>query len=223
MAFAGTGGSTPVLSGLLLALGLGIVVALVYRTSIPGRLLAPPMGPTLVMLSMVSAMIMMVIGNNLARAFSLVGALAVVRFRTGLKSPWDITFVFFALAAGIACGVMAWQVAVVGTGVIALGVIGLHAVPLSGSRGEVRIIRCDFASYEGTEGAVTLVLDRHVDRRWLVEARSLRFGETLSLRYRVVLKDERKVEGMLRELSGVEGMERVVLYADEQAMGENGD
>ena len=88
---------------LALALGLGLSVAVVYRLSVPGRVLSPAMQSSLVLLAMVAAMVMMVIGNNLARAFSLVGALAIVRFRTRLRSPWDISFVFFSLAAGIAC------------------------------------------------------------------------------------------------------------------------
>jgi hypothetical protein len=207
---------------LALALGLSLVVALVYRLSVPGCVLSPTMQSSLVLLAMVAAMVMMVIGNNLARAFSLVGALAIVRFRTRLRSPWDISFVFFSLATGIGCGVMAYQVAILGTVMISLAVLALHVIPLAGIRPEnLRYLRCDVGAFEGVENRLEQVLDDHVARRWLVEARSQRFGESLSFRYRVVVRDPDNVAPMMRAISGIEGVERVVLdLSDENQFGE---
>ncbi len=213
-------GWTQIAAAMLLAMVLSMICALIYRVSVPGRLLSPAMQSSLVILSMTGAMIMMVIGNNVARAFSLVGALAIIRFRTRLRSPWDITFVFLALAVGIACGVFAFKVAVVGTAMVGLAVLALFVVPLSGTRGEVLGLRVDIAAYEGAEADAAGVMDRYLRRRWLTEARSLRFGETLSYRYRVVFKDPDSLEAMLRELAGVEGVERIVLETDEEAVGQ---
>jgi hypothetical protein len=206
-----------IVATLLLALGLGLVVALAYRVSVPGRVLSPAMLSSLVLLAMVAAMVMMVIGNNIARAFSLVGALAIVRFRTRLRSPWDISFVFFAIATGIACGVFAYKVAIYGCGIVTLAVLALQAIPLAGLRPDrIRMLRCDVAAFEGAEAALEQVLERFVSRRWLIEARSLRFGESLSLRYRVVVRDPAEVGAMLREAGAVEGVERVVLDLGEE-------
>ena len=197
---------------LALALGLSLSVAIVYRLSVPGRVLSPAMQSSLVLLAMVAAMVMMVIGNNLARAFSLVGALAIVRFRTRLRSPWDISFVFFSLATGIACGVLAYQVAILGTVMVSLAVLALHVIPLAGVRPDhLRILRCDVGAFEGVEARLEQILDDYLTRRWLVEARSQRFGESLSFRYRVVVRDPDDVAPMMRAISGLEGVERVVL------------
>lgn len=197
---------------MVLALLLGLTVALVYRLSVPGRILSPSMLSTLVLLAMVAAMVMMVIGNNLARAFSLVGALAIVRFRTRLRSPWDISFVFFSLAAGIGSGVMAYQVAILGTAIVSLAVLALHVIPLAGIRSDrLRMLRCDVGAFEGVENRLEKILDDHLVRRWLVEARSQRFGESLSFRYRVVVRDPDDMAPMMRAISGLEGVERVVL------------
>jgi len=209
-----------IFQALLLALFLGTMVALVYRISIPNRVISNSLLGSLVILAVVGAMVMMIIGNNIARAFSLVGALAIIRFRTRLRSPWDITFVFFSLAVGIACGVFAYRVAVMGTLVISLGVLALWVIPLGGVRGTIHLLRCDLAAYEGTEQSVLAVLNRFVRKRSLVEARSLRFGETLSYRYRVVMKDEGQIEALLRELSDLEGVERVVIDAEDDAAGQ---
>jgi len=209
--------TTQILTALLLALGLGVVVALAYRFSIPGRVLSPAMQSSLLVLAMVAAMVMMVIGNNIARAFSLVGALAIVRFRTRLRSAWDISFVFFALAVGIACGVFAHKVAILGTLVVVLTVVALQVIPLAGVRSDrIYMLRCDVASFEGVEKEMEQTLGRYLDRRWLVEARSLRFGESLSLRYRVVVRDPSEIADMLRAVGGVEGVERVVIDLGEE-------
>ena len=208
-----------ILTALLVALALGVVVALVYRLSLGGRPVSPAMQGTLVLLAMIAAIVMMVIGNNLARAFSLVGALAIIRFRTRLRSPWDITFVFLSLAVGIAAGVFAFRVAFLGTLTVTLAVLALYLLPAGGVRRKVRLLRCDVAAYENVEGEVDRVLDRFLRQRWLVEARSLRFGETLSYRYRVVLRDEGAARELLRAVADLEGVERVVLADDEDAAG----
>jgi len=75
-------------------------------------------------------MVMMVIGDNIARAFSLVGALAIVRFRTSLRSSRDIS----SLVVGIACGVQSYNVAVIGTFLVSLTILALQVVPLAGLR-----------------------------------------------------------------------------------------
>jgi hypothetical protein len=205
--------SVQIFQALMLALICGAVVSVVYRVSITDRIPSPAMMASLVLLAVIGAMVMMVIGNNIARAFSLVGALAIIRFRTRLASPLDITFVFFSLAAGIAAGVFAYQVAALGTAVVGLTALVLQGFLLLTSQGPGHLLRCDIAAYQGTEAGMLAVVDRHVQRRALVEARSLRFGETLSYRYRIVLRTDRTLELLLREMSAVDGVERVIIDA----------
>lgn len=207
-----------VLMTMLLALALSVAVALVYRISVPGRVLSPTIQSSLVVLAMISAMVMMSIGNSVARAFALVGALSIVRFRTHLRTAWDISFVFLSLAVGIGCGVMAYQITLLGTAIISLSVLALNVLRLTGVRTDcARMLRCDIASYEGIEARMNAVLDHFLRQRWLVEARSLRFGESLSLRYRIVLRRPEQHNALLRELAGVEGIERVVIENGEEA------
>jgi hypothetical protein len=213
-------GVTDILGGLFLSLVLGGIIALVYRSSVPRASINPSLHASLVLLSIIGAMVMMVIGNNLARAFTLVGALAIIRFRTRLKSPWDITFVFFALANSIACGVFAYRVAILGVLVASLAVLVLQATLLRRANTPALLLRCDLAAYEAHEEAILPVLGAHLRSRFLVEARSLRFGETLSYRYRVELRDPNGTEALLRALSDVEGVERVVVYSEPDGTGE---
>jgi len=206
-----------VLRALLLAAALGLVISILYRLTLQAQIPSAALQRSLILLPMISAMVMMVIGNNLARAFSLVGALSIIRFRTRLRTSWDISFVFLALAAGIGVGVFAWQVAVVSTVVIALVVMGMQLLPFTGMSQDVQLLRCDMASYEGIEGKVAVVLDRHLARRSLEEAHAQRFGEAYSYRYRVLLRKTSKIEDLIRELSEVEGVERVILTTREES------
>ena len=205
-----------------IALGLGLVVALVYRASIPGRIVLPSMPGTIVLMTTLSAVLMLVVGNSLARAFSLVGAFALVRFRTVLESPWDVVFIFFGLGVGIATGIGAWQLAILATVLIGLAVIGMYVFPMFGLRSEVLLLRTDYAAYEGVEVEIAKVLDKHARQRWLVQSMSMRFGESLSVRWRVVLRDPAVSERLIKEMSGLEGVERVVLYEEDASVNEGG-
>lgn len=199
-----------VLTLLLLSLLLGAVVAAVYRLRANSRGDSSTMTMTLVLLAMISAMVMVFIGDSLARAFSLVGALAIVRFRTRLRSPVDITFVFFALAVGIGCGVGAANIALAGTGLISMVALGLgwRTPP------PAMVLRCDVAAHEGVEAKIAPLLTQHVQQMWLQEARTLRFGETISYRYTIHLHDGVLPTTLLSALSIVEGVERAVLTTD---------
>jgi uncharacterized membrane protein YhiD involved in acid resistance len=102
------------------ALVCGIIIAFVYRKTYRGVNYATSQVIALLMLAMITALIIMVIGNNLARAFGLVGAMSIIRFRTAIKDTQDILFIFFALAAGLACGAGMYAIALTGTLFISL-------------------------------------------------------------------------------------------------------
>ncbi|MBL0175465.1 MAG: DUF4956 domain-containing protein [Ignavibacteria bacterium] len=93
-----------VIENALVALLCGGLVAFFYRACFRGRLYSPTFAHSLVLLSMITTIVIMVIGSNLARAFGLVGAMAIIRFRTAVKEMQEIIFIFFALAVGMAAG-----------------------------------------------------------------------------------------------------------------------
>lgn len=212
------------LLALVVAFGLGLVVSVAHRLSVPGRVVSPSLQASLALLPVVSAMVLAVIGDSLARAFSLVGALAIVRFRTRLRTTWDITFVFLALAAGIGCGTGKMAMAVMGVGVAVLAVCVLAAFP--GTRHPARepaVLRCDIAALETPTSALEAVLQRHCGSVSLSGTRSLRFGETLSLTYRVQLSSDDKLLEVVRELSAIEGVERVTALSGAHDEGDGDD
>jgi hypothetical protein len=108
-----------ILARLLAALVLGSVVAWVYARTTRGEESAASLPTTLVLLAVLIAMVTQVIGDNVARAFSLVGALSIVRFRTVVRDTRDTAFVIFAVVVGMAVGSQNLWVACLGILVVA--------------------------------------------------------------------------------------------------------
>ena len=104
---------TALVTAFLLSGAVALVYARLHRDAPSMRMFAQ----TLAMAGIVSAMIVLSIGDSIARGIGLVGALTVIRFRSDLKDPRDLIFAFAALATGVAAGSYAWAVAVGGTSV----------------------------------------------------------------------------------------------------------
>ena len=106
---------------LLAAALLGLFIAALYRVTYQGVMYTMTYGVTLVAITMVSALILCVVTSNVVLTLGMVGALSIIRFRTSIKEPMDIMFMFWAVAAGIAAGAGMAGVAVVGS--LAIGLV----------------------------------------------------------------------------------------------------
>lgn len=104
-----------VLINLAIAFVLTMCIAFTYRATHRGLSYSQSFVLTLVLVGVITAMVIMVIGNNLARAFALVGALSIIRFRTVVKDTKDTAYVFFSLAVGLASGTSSYFIAFAGT------------------------------------------------------------------------------------------------------------
>jgi uncharacterized membrane protein YhiD involved in acid resistance len=205
-----------ILKGLTVSLLCGFLISRFYLW-INGR----PNHPasfvnSLVILTMITSVVILVIGNNLARAFGLVGAMSIIRFRTAVKDVQDIAFIFFSLTIGMAAGVGLWKIAIVGT-----AFIGLVMLALSRFKSPVRMKReyllqllvdpsgGDDAPYMG-------LLSQYCRRHSLVNVGSAEPEGHLEVSYYVLLKDEGQSEQFAAELGRLEGVRSANLYFDEE-------
>ena len=97
---------------------LSFLIYISYRVSHSGAVYSRKFNVSLVMLTLVTTLVMNVIGNNIALSLGMVGALSIVRFRTAIKDPRDTAYIFWAIAVGITCGVSDYLIAGIGTFVI---------------------------------------------------------------------------------------------------------
>ena len=123
-----TGLFTPasVILSLLLAFVLGQALAWVYYFTHSGLSYSKSFVQSLILISVITAIVMVVIGNNIITAFGLMGALAIIRFRNVVKDTRDIVFIFSSLVIGMACGSQRYSIAIFGTIIISLITAYLH-------------------------------------------------------------------------------------------------
>lgn len=109
-----------IIMNMLIALAIGLIIYLSYRFSHSGAVYSAKFNVSLLMMTLVTTMIMNVIGNNIALSLGMVGALSIVRFRTAIKDSRDTSYIFWCIAVGICCGVSYYALAAIGTGIIFL-------------------------------------------------------------------------------------------------------
>src|SRR5580693_4391924 len=113
----------------LFALVLGGVIVFIYRKSRSPIDQTPSFPPTLLLMTLLICVVTQVIGDNVARSFSLVGVLSIVRFRTVVRDTLDTVFVIFAVTIGMAVGADKMWVAVIGIGVVAVALLLVKSAP----------------------------------------------------------------------------------------------
>lgn len=204
---------------LTLSLVLGLVVAGIYRLSRrrPKNDLLPFM-TTMLLLTVLIAMVTLVIGNSVARAFSLVGALSIVRFRTVVEDTRDTAFVIFAVVVGMAVGAGIPLVSLVGIPVVALGAFVANRWKPAGAatqRDGNLSIRLGIGA--DADQLFKEAFARHLDVVRLVSVGTARQGAAIDLAYDVRLRVPDGMLPLVRELNSLEGVQEVTLRPPERA------
>jgi len=109
-----------VIANMLVTLVIALFVYWVYKQTYTGVMYSMNFNLTILLTSMVTAMVMMVIGTNLALSLGMVGALSIIRFRSAIKDPRDIGFLFWGISVGLSAGTGSYLIAIVGSLIIAL-------------------------------------------------------------------------------------------------------
>ena len=199
-----------VASAVAVSLLFGLYVAFVYRRVTPDANYSVSILRTLTYLSMIVALVMMIISNQIARAFTLVGALAVIRFRTPIKDAKDAAFIFLSLVAGMGAGVGLYLETALGTFLIGLFIMLIHRARF-GSRGTKETLVKFTVPLNGGEGSAyhKKVFDRYGRGHKLVNARSLSDIDRLELTFFVKSLKESDVVNFSRALSSTPELEKV--------------
>jgi uncharacterized membrane protein YhiD involved in acid resistance len=204
---------------LTLAFAMGLFVAWVYKGTHRALSVSFSFVNTLVLVTMIMCLVMMVIGNNIARAFGLAGAMSIIRFRTVVKDTRDTAFVFFALAAGMAAGTGNLKIAAIGSLMIGLFIWILHWTRHGAvARNEFLLSFRTYPTDDPSERTVYLpVFERYFTRHTLVNVKSTRMGETLNLSFHVTMKHPEESDLLVSELSSLEGVQKVSLNIGDSA------
>ena len=193
-----------------LATALGLILAIVYRATHKGLSYSQSFAQTIVFVALIVALVMMVIGSNVARAFALVGALSIIRFRTVVKDTKDTAFVFGSLALGMAAGTSNYLIAGVGLGFITGLTWLLDAMNFGALYKSEFILR--FIFNQGEDSSIYLDKIKEFSKRSnLLNIEPSGDGELLKLTYDIQLNNEGDAQKFISSLDKTKGVSEVIL------------
>ncbi len=199
----------------ILSFLLSTMVALTYEKTFRGLSYSRNFVQSLIMVSIVAATVMQAIGDSLASGLGMMGALAIIRFRTSLKDPRDIVFMFASLAAGISCGVNAYNTAVFGTlGFCFVGLI-LYFSPIGNNNAFDGMLRFNVENKPETKSDVDHVLNSHCRVFALITLRDLAQGNRLDYAYHIKMKKDKNKADLIERLKDVPSIKGLNLMLQE--------
>jgi hypothetical protein len=204
-----------VLLSILMAFVLGLVVATLYAATHKGLSYSRNMVHSIVLLAMIVNMVMLVVGDSIARAFGLVGALAIIRFRTVVRDARDTTFIFLALAVGIATGAQQFAVGILGTLLIGGVAAALQLSGFATRHSDTGMLRVRGAG--SLSARLEEVLGDWCRTFELVALREAADGSSAEYSYEIRLYHPSEREELLRAVRDVQGATQVTVAIEEKA------
>ncbi len=190
---------------LILAFGLGLFIFLVYKKTFSGVMYSSSFGVTLVALTMVTTMVILAVTSNVVLSLGMVGALSIVRFRTAIKEPLDIAFLFWSIAVGIVLAAGMIPLAVMGS--VVIGIILLVFVnKKSHVNPYIVVLQCDG---QDSENRAKVYLEQFT-QRCVVKSKTAQ-KDMVELNLEVRLRDENT--GFINILADMDGVRSAVLVS----------
>lgn len=190
---------------IVLAFGIGLFIFFVYKKTYQGVMYSSSFGVTLIALTMITSQVILAVTSNVVLSLGMVGALSIVRFRTAIKEPLDIAFLFWAIAAGIILAAGMIPLAVIGS--IIIGLILLFFVNRKPHKNPY-IIVLSCADHEAEAQAMRYV-NAQVER-CVVKSKSAQNG-MVELNMEVRLKDDNT--DFINALDAMNGVNSAVLVS----------
>lgn len=199
-------GATQIVVSLIMSFVLASVLAMVYCWTFAGMSYSRSFIHTLVLGAMITSMLIMAIGNNLARGLGILGTLAIVRFRTPIRDPRDMMFLFASLGVGIACGANTLGVAIISTLVISAAALLLHWSPFASRREYEGMLR--FLAHPGDDQGASVIsaLQSCCSGFSLIAMREAAQGDRMEYSYQVRLLDPSYQRDIVERLNDIEGV-----------------
>jgi hypothetical protein len=191
---------------------VGLIVAVIYRQTHKGLSYSQSFTLTVVFVTVIVALVMMVIGNSMSRAFALVGALSIIRFRTVVKDTKDTAFVFWGLATGMAAGTGNFVLAGIGTGLLSVLALVLHKTNFGAVYKSEFILRFRYDKNSDSAGYLE-VIGQMAKRSNMLHIEPSGDGGSLQLTYDIVLKEGRNAQELSLAMGALSGCSEVVLIA----------
>lgn len=193
---------------LVLSFCIGMFIFFIYKKTFKGVMYSSSFSVTLIALTMISTVVILAVSSNVVLSLGMVGALSIVRFRTAIKEPLDIAFLFWAIAVGIVLAAGMIPLAVVGSLVIGV-VLLIFANRKSTDSPYILVLVCDDSVATEAQASVQDILAKQVSKAQIKGKTVSR--DSMELNYEVRLKDGET--GFVNALKQVNGMNQVALVS----------
>ncbi len=190
---------------LVLAFGIGLFIFLVYKKTFSGVMYSSSFGVTLVALTMITTMVILAVTSNVVLSLGMVGALSIVRFRTAIKEPLDIAFLFWSIAVGIVLAAGMIPLAVIGSVVIGL-ILLVFVNKKSFDNPYILVLQCQGQDSEDRAKAYL----NQLLRRCVVKSKTVQKGR-IELNLEIRLIDGGT--GFINALAEMDGVDSAVLVS----------
>ncbi|MBI5508700.1 MAG: DUF4956 domain-containing protein [Deltaproteobacteria bacterium] len=201
---------------LTLSFVLSVLAATVYKLTHRGTSYSQSFAQTLVLMGMVTAFIMLVIGSNIARAFSLVGALSVIRFRNAVKETRDVGYMFLTMAIGMACGTRFYMLAAIADVTVLAVLVFMHKTDLFSRRVAERALRVRLPAGADADKILEPVFRTHLSESRMVAYETVAGGTLDEVVFTVILKKASEARALLEDVRKINGNNKVVLVVGQQ-------
>jgi len=201
---------------LLLAFVLASPLAWIYARTHHGTSYSRSFVQSLVLLPLIVTIVMLAIGDSLARAFGLFGALALIRFRTPIKDSRDTIFLFLSVAVGITVGVQNTQLAVFGTGFTLLVALYLSSVGFGKRLDHDGVLHFSMPARGEQDGQLREVLQHYCRHFALVSLRESRHDGAMDFAYQLRLHDPGSQQALVADLRTIPGALDVNLFVQNE-------
>ncbi len=203
-----------IIINLILSFILGLIISVVYKFTHKGLSYSQSFMITNVFVAVIVCMVIMIIGNSLARAFALVGALSIIRFRTVVKDTKDTAYIFWSLAAGMAAGTGSYFLAISGTIIITSIALILDKTNFGS------IIKSEFilqfrtiSNNNEISKLFNNTISKYSKSSTLLSSESSEDGKSIKLSFDIVLKEEKNQTELISELSKIKELTEIVIIA----------
>jgi len=205
---------TEIVINLILSFIFGLIISTVYKLTHKGLSYSQSFMVTNVFISVIVCMVIMIIGNNLARAFALVGALSIIRFRTVVKDTKDTAYIFWSLASGMATGTGSYFLAIAGNAILSLVAFILFKTNYGS------IVKSEFIlQFRIRSGDKKIsenynkILSKYTKSQTLLSSESSDDKKSIKVSLDIIMKDELSQNTLIDETSSIDGLSEVVIIA----------
>ncbi len=199
----------------LLSFLLSTMIAITYDRTFRGLSYSRNFAQSMILGSIIAAMLMQAIGDSLARGLGMMGAMAIIRFRTVFKDPRDIIFMFASLASGIATGCYGFAIAVVGTVGFCAAALLLYFSPFGQVRAYDGMLRFNVGADTHEREKVETIMREFCHRFVLITLRETTQGNRLEYAFHIKMKPKKVKEEFVQRLQSIKEMKDVNLMLQE--------